>query len=157
MTPAAKTCVDCACVGEPSEFKGRRCKPCARAANHLAVQRWKQANPDKVLAHKRATWNRYKDDLNAARRTPERRERANARRREAYQRDPARFRQPYSQKKRARWDVWKAIKDGKLTRGSCVECGAENAQAHHHDYSKPLDVTWLCARCHAAVHRGAVV
>ena len=36
-------------------------------------------------------------------------------------------------------------------------CGAANAQGHHEDYAKPLDVTWLCARCHSAVHRGAVV
>lgn len=35
----------------------------------------------------------------------------------------------------------------------CEVCGTEPAQAHHTDYSKPLDVTWLCSRCHGAAHR----
>ena len=40
---------------------------------------------------------------------------------------------------------------GKLKRLSCKECG-KPAQMHHEDYSKPLEVTWLCRRCHLQVH-----
>lgn len=32
-------------------------------------------------------------------------------------------------------------------------CGNPNPQGHHHDYSKPLDVVWLCHACHAVEHR----
>lgn len=50
--------------------------------------------------------------------------------------------------------VGRAIKAGKLVRpGSCSDCGIKTTPvAHHHDYSKPLDVTWLCHNCHNEVH-----
>ena len=54
----------------------------------------------------------------------------------------------------ARNAVNNAIRDGKMQRGSaCFFCGkGEKLQAHHHDYSKPLDVFWLCAPCHGKLH-----
>lgn len=55
--------------------------------------------------------------------------------------------------KRAHRKVYHAIKAGKLVRGSCSKCGSnENVHAHHEDYSKPLDVTWLCVLCHRREH-----
>lgn len=46
-----------------------------------------------------------------------------------------------------------AIRDGRLIRQPCESCGAtENIQAHHDDYSKPLEVRWLCFVCHRKVH-----
>jgi hypothetical protein len=45
------------------------------------------------------------------------------------------------------------LKRGKLTREPCVSCGAERAEMHHADYSKPLEVTWLCRPCHLEHHR----
>jgi hypothetical protein len=44
-----------------------------------------------------------------------------------------------------------AIRDGKLIRKPCEVCGAK-AQAHHIDYSRPLDVRWLCHAHHLAEH-----
>ena len=46
-----------------------------------------------------------------------------------------------------------AIRNGMLVRRPCEICGAENARAHHEDYSKPLDVRWLCQIHHVARHR----
>lgn len=34
----------------------------------------------------------------------------------------------------------------------CEECGVCEVHAHHTDYSKPLDVRWLCAPCHIRGH-----
>ena len=48
--------------------------------------------------------------------------------------------------------VKKALRTGELTRLPCEQCGAPNAQAHHQDYSKPLDVVWLCPSCHQLRH-----
>ena len=54
-----------------------------------------------------------------------------------------------------------AIEDGIIARKSeCEQCGANGTfkdgrtevQAHHGDYNKPLDVTWLCQKCHHEWH-----
>ena len=42
----------------------------------------------------------------------------------------------------------------------CEHCGAsdkvERLQRHHPDYSRPLEVIWLCALCHGEMHRKRV-
>lgn len=49
------------------------------------------------------------------------------------------------------------VKRGVLKRQPCERCGAEPAQMHHADYSKPLEVTWVCRPCHLSLHRGTLV
>lgn len=54
--------------------------------------------------------------------------------------------------------VRSALSSGALVRPErCSKCGEvpkkttdgrASIQAHHHDYSKPLDVEWICAKCH---------
>lgn len=48
----------------------------------------------------------------------------------------------------ARQMVYIAVRDGRLTRTACEVCGAEKVEGHHEDYSKPLDVRWLCVVHH---------
>lgn len=43
---------------------------------------------------------------------------------------------------------------GKLIQEPCAKCGDPKSQMHHHDYTKPLEVEWLCRRCHMAEHQG---
>lgn len=55
----------------------------------------------------------------------------------------------------ARWKVHRALKAGSLMRCPCEVCGADKTHAHHDDYSKPLDVRWLCPMHHREHHAKA--
>jgi len=59
------------------------------------------------------------------------------------------------EKNKARMAVFYAKRSGKIAVPSgCENCGAStNLQAHHQDYSKPLDIKWLCPKCHNALTR----
>ena len=48
-----------------------------------------------------------------------------------------------------------ARRSGKLIRPTeCSSCRKPCIpQGHHEDYSKPLEVIWLCRACHGAIHR----
>ena len=61
------------------------------------------------------------------------------------------------EKYKARTAVGNALRDGKLQREPCVQCGNPRSEAHHEDYSRPLDVTWLCRRDHRALHEARKV
>lgn len=49
--------------------------------------------------------------------------------------------------------VEKAILTGRLEKQLCERCGADRVEAHHDDYSRPLDVMWLCSMHHKERHR----
>lgn len=49
--------------------------------------------------------------------------------------------------------VARATKAGTLIKQPCDVCGDEKSVAHHEDYDRPLDVTWLCQPCHKARHK----
>lgn len=47
-----------------------------------------------------------------------------------------------------------ALKMGRVTREPCETCSSTtDVEGHHDDYTRPLDVRWLCTVCHAAEHR----
>ena len=49
-----------------------------------------------------------------------------------------------------------AVVSGKLTKpDTCEKCGECECrvEAHHEDYSKQLEVQWLCTLCHGFAHR----
>jgi len=45
------------------------------------------------------------------------------------------------------------IKTGHVKRQPCEVCGSLKSEGHHDDYSKPLDVKWLCLKHHRERHR----
>ncbi len=48
-----------------------------------------------------------------------------------------------------------ALKVGQLTKLPCeyADCNILKVEAHHPDYSEPLDVIWLCRDHHLELHR----
>lgn len=58
-------------------------------------------------------------------------------------------------KKAAHSKVQKAIIKGIIIKpDECQKCKtiSNKIEGHHRDYSKPLDVIWLCKKCHTAEH-----
>ena len=74
-------------------------------------------------------------------------------RKAASRRISVRWRQEHPEAYQAQTAVGNALRDGKITKHPCFICGTEkHVHAHHKDYRKPLQVTWLCAKCHHRLH-----
>jgi len=107
-----------------------KCKECVRKR----VTRHRDANIDRIREY----------DMKRFRENPKRKKQSRA--------NTIKFRTENPEKYAAQTAVGNAIRDGKLKRQTCCQCGAK-AHAHHEDYSKPLNVIWLCPAHHAEVHK----
>ncbi len=65
----------------------------------------------------------------------------------------------YPEKAKAIDTVNNAIKADKLRRPlTCESCNKEKfVEGHHPDYDKPLEVEWLCKKCHTELHKNLVL
>ena len=65
------------------------------------------------------------------------------------------WRERNPEKRRAHSLLYYAVQCGKIKRpDACPKCGREClVEGHHADYSKPLEVDWLCRSCHVLEHR----
>lgn len=62
------------------------------------------------------------------------------------------WRKEHPERKRSHTKLRRAVLAGVVVKVvACQRCGAvpKRIEAHHADYSKPLDVEWLCKPCHA--------
>ena len=57
----------------------------------------------------------------------------------------------FPDRRKANVAVGNAVRDGRLKKLPCQVCGV-SAIAHHPDYSRPLDVVWLCQPHHKQAH-----
>lgn len=133
-----KICTQCRCkkplsafYAHPETRDGRsgKCKECTK----IDVRKNYRKNRDYYQSYERQRWLR-----------PERRKAALE-----YQR---RRRAANPEKYRACNAVSNAIRDGRLTKAPCEVCGKSKVEAHHDDYSKPLEVNWLCRKHHLYLH-----
>jgi hypothetical protein len=103
-----------------------KCKKCTKEDN----RKNREKNIDKCRKYDN---DRYKNDI---------------KRRELGAENCRRQRKLYPEKYKARALVATAIKSGRLIKMPCCVCGSEKSMGHHEDYSKPLEVIWVCAIHH---------
>ena len=71
----------------------------------------------------------------------------------------AKSRDNYHKKHRMRREsvqtLGNALRDGKILRPTaCSKCGIScTPHGHHNDYTKPLEVVWVCIHCHTKFHK----
>lgn len=119
------------------------CKACRRVCNRAYYQK----NRPRRVEHKRQYYRHNRQASLATTRDYYRSHRAA----EAERRRRWRLRHPDAHAAGAR--VRRAIRQGQLHPEPCEACGAtKRIDAHHEDYSKPLDVQWLCRSCHKRLH-----
>lgn len=46
-----------------------------------------------------------------------------------------------------------ALRRQLLEQKPCEVCSDPASEAHHPDYDRPMDVVWLCRKCHKAEYR----
>jgi len=99
-----------------------------------ARKRWRKNNPDKVRKQKIKD---YEDN------------------KERYIEYQTKWSIDNREKKRAHVAIYDAIKRGDIIKPTkCSKCDKEKRlHAHHEDYTKPLEVKWLCQSCHIAEHK----
>lgn len=160
MTKPIKPCRICGAEFTPTPSKIRygdwRCAACKGAKTRLH----REQHPELWLAY-------YARNGKTQREKPGYRERARPREerfRQKHKNDPQRKRKLADKAKlmrknpitrvriESRLATRRAIEAGKLMREPCLRCGAVKVEAHHEDYARPLEVKWLCRRCHAAEH-----
>ena len=74
-------------------------------------------------------------------------------RKEANKRQLQKTRSEHPERVRIYNAVRRALKANKLQKLDCERCGEKKSMAHHEDYSRPLEVVWLCMPCHAMRHK----
>ncbi len=142
-----KTCTDCnERFSLPNFYKGSaKCKPCYKkrvSKNRVEkIDKYREYERQRgMLPHRIAGRKKYSET------TAGKAAQARARKKWLSQN---------SSKRAAHVILGNAVRDGKILKpDACSVCGyLGRIDGHHDDYTKPLDVTWLCRSCHVKHHK----
>lgn len=125
-----KQCRDCKKVAD-SEWRRRN-----RAQKAETDRRWREKNRER-RAEAWARWQKENPDLVVA--------------------SSKRYKGQHPEKAAAVRTLGNAVRDGKIIKPTqCQDCRGNFPKrlihGHHEDYSKPLEVVWVCPNCHKARH-----
>jgi hypothetical protein len=133
-----KTCFKCGESKSLSDFYKHK----KMADGHL--NKCKECTKSDVWHHRRDNVERIRDYDRERSKKPEKMA--------AIAANTAAYRIKYPERYRANAAVNNAMRRGVLNKLPCFICGAEDVEAHHADYSRPLDVIWLCPAHHKEIH-----
>jgi hypothetical protein len=152
----SKTCKDC---GEEKPLDGfyahsrmadgflNKCKECVKAR----VAKHRSENLDQIRNYDRSR--DTQEHRIAARKAARKAYAKTDSGKEAKRKGNQKWSSQNKHKTRAHRRVAYALRTGKLKRQACYVCGDDATEAHHEDYSKPLDVLWLCDGHHREIHK----
>lgn len=148
-----RTCRKCDFVGPETLFSypRRRQNICSKCEAARDRERYRK-DVEKQRERARTYYRAHLEERRACCRTYAKSERGRASNRAAV----ARYTDSHPARAAARHLVKLALQRGDIARSDVCEargCSrSSNLHAHHHDYSKPLAVTWLCRAHHEQVH-----
>lgn len=135
-----KTCFKCGDLKPLTEFY----KHPAMADGH--VNKCKSCNKRDVIENREKKVVYYRD-------YDKRRFENDANRRASHQKASIKYTHDHPDRRNARTKARRAVLAGKLVKTACEWCSEVDTEMHHPDYTKPLEVMWLCKLCHEKWHK----
>lgn len=137
-----KKCTGCSTIKNDTEFyKDNRnisglysiCKRCHRYKYKESIKKWRKKYPEKNRKISRDSYKKNRISV--------------LEKMSKYQKDNPDVANSHTK-------VYLAIKNGLMVRpNKCSICGLKvKIDGHHNDYSKPLEVEWVCRVCHKDIH-----
>jgi hypothetical protein len=152
-TPVILMCARCPTRFERRHSQHKYCEGCRESAYGQLTSDWLEANKDTRRKQVKAYHENYYAKNRKEKLTKIANYQKTPRGKEVRRKADANTRRRNPEKVAARQMVRCAIVCGVLKKEPCEVCGNPEAEAHHDDYSKPLDVRWLCVADHKAHHR----
>lgn len=118
------------------DLRSNTCKECAKERSRA----WRSKNPGRQNELKRRWASRHRADIalrNASSQYADKR---------------SQYNKLNPEKRAAHFAVRNAVLRGEIKQAPCMVCGDVRSEAHHEDYTKPLDVQWLCRLHHRQRH-----
>ena len=146
-------CTSCGTTDESVKQPQRRlCVPCFQEWRRLNRNAWGKRNRERERELRRQSWWRHRD-YNV--------QRALERKKLTHRADRQYEKEHFPEAFRARWTLRNHVKRGTIKKPErCDRCKERypprRIHGHHHDYSKPLEVEWVCSVCHGKEHRATV-